>query len=413
MNSLSLRALVALKLLLLLAFWSFGPARTAASLPPGVTARVHAHNSDSGDLFGAAVALSRDGRVLVVGADLEASRSSSDSADNAMPGAGAAYVFERDGEHWRQSAYLKAPMPTPGGGFGFTVEVSDDGQTIAVGAPFEAGAGLGAVHMFRRSDTQWAPVAHLKAPPGVARFGVGIDLADNGHALAVAALGPEAITQAHVFNWRAGRWAAEGVAVHDTPGLAEAAPRVALAGHGRRLALSNGAAAGVRLFESAGGGWASAPDALAPAGAHDDVALSLAFSADGRTLAVAHAQGRIDVHAHAPATAWILQARLRAAPDAPALGHRLSLSADGSALVVSAVADAPAVYRFRRQDGQWQAMPALLPGVASHGHFGAGLALSPDGRTLAVGARFEPLNRWPWPFASVPAAGVVHLFSPV
>lgn len=412
MTSLSLRALVALKLLVLIAFWSFGSARTAVSLPPGALARVHSHNGDRGDLFGAAVALSRDGQVLVVGADLEASRSGDDSADNALAGAGAAYVFERDGEQWHQRAYLKAPLPAPGAGFGFAVAVSDDGETIAVGAPFEQGAGLGSVHVFRRGDDHWTPVAHLQAPQGVARFGIGIDLSDSGAALAVAAMGPAATAQAHVFAWRAGRWFADGVAAHSASGGAEAVPRVALAGHGRRLALADGAAASVALFEPAGDGWSLARDALVPPAAGQDPALALAFSADGQTLAVAHAQGRIDVHVKTPAAPWSLQAHLRAAPDAPALGQRLTLSADGSALAVNAAADEPAVYRFRRQDGQWQAMPALQPTAGSSGLFGSALALSPDGRTLAVGSRFETLNRWPWPFAPLPAAGAVHLFSP-
>jgi hypothetical protein len=381
-------------------------------LPPGALARVHSHNGDRGDLFGAAVALSRDGQVLVVGADLEASGSSDDGTDNALAGAGAAYVFEREGEQWHQRAFLKAPLPAPGVGFGFSVAVSDDGQTIAVGAPFEQGAGLGGVHVFRRDGARWVPVVHLQAPQGVNRFGVGIDLSDSGAALAVAAVWPAATAQAHLFAWRAGRWAPDGVVAHSAAGGAEAVPRVALAGHGRRLALVNGTEATVQLFEPVGDGWALAPDTLASPTAEHDPALALAFSADGHTLAVAHAQGRIDVHVKTPAAPWALQAHLRATPDAPALGHRLTLSADGSALAVNAAADAPAVYRFRRQDGQWQAMPALQPTSGGGGLFGSALALSPDGRTLAVGSRFEPLNRWPWPFAPVSAAGAVHLFSP-
>ena len=69
MTPISLRALIALKLLVLVALWSFGSARTAVSSPPGALARVQSHNGDGGDLFGSAVALSRDGQVLVVGAD--------------------------------------------------------------------------------------------------------------------------------------------------------------------------------------------------------------------------------------------------------------------------------------------------------------------------------------------------------
>lgn len=411
MTPISLRALIALKLLVLVALWSFGSARTAVSSPPGALARVQSHNGDGGDLFGSAVALSRDGQVLVVGADLEASRSSADGADNALPGAGAAYVFQRDGDGWRQIAYLKAPTPTSGGGFGFAVAVSDDGQTIAVSAPFEPGAGLGSVHVFRGSGSQWTPVAHLQAPEGVERFGVDMDLSNSGAELAVAAVGPAAQAQAHVFTWRARRWVLDGVVTHRAADGAEVIPRVALAGHGRLLALANGATP-VRLFQPAGDGWALAFDALSPPPAEHDPALALAFAADGQTLAVAHAQGRIDVHAHTPATGWTLQAHLRAAPDAPALGQRLTLSADGGTLAATAAGDAATIYRFRRQHGQWQAMTSLLPGPSHDRPFGSAIALSPDGSTLAVGSRFEPRSRWPWPMAPLPAAGAVHLFSP-
>ncbi len=412
MNSLSLRALVALKLLVLVTFWSFGSARTAVSLPPGALARVQSHNSDSGDLFGASVALSRNGQVLVVGADLEASRSGSASDDNSLPGAGAAYVFERDGEHWRQVAYLKAPIPTSGGGFGFVVAVSDDGHTIAVGAPFEPGVGLGSVHVFQRGGVQWTPVAHLQAPQGVARFGVGIDLSDSGQELAIAAMGPAEHAQAHVFARRAGRWSVQGVVEHSIASPGQVVPQVALAGNARSLALANGVTAAVQMFEPVGERWTLAGEAPAPAALEHDPALALALSTDGRTLAVAHAQGRIDVLVRTASADWAPQAHLQASPDAVAVGHRLALSGDGSALAVSAAGDAPAVYRFRRHGGQWQAMPSLSPTTTSGGPFGSALAMSPDGRTLAVGSRFEPLSRWPWPFTTAPAAGVVHLFSP-
>ena len=62
---------------------------------------------------------------------------------------------------------LPRTAAAPVSSFGFAVAVSDDGQTIAVSAPFEPGAGLGSVHVFRGSGSQWTPVAHLQAPEGV------------------------------------------------------------------------------------------------------------------------------------------------------------------------------------------------------------------------------------------------------
>ena len=87
-----------------------------------------ASNADANDSFGESVAI--DGDVMVVGAPWERS-DGSDPGDNSFL-AGAAYVFERDGCEWSEVAYLKAPSPEGGEGFGATVAV--DGDVIVVGA---------------------------------------------------------------------------------------------------------------------------------------------------------------------------------------------------------------------------------------------------------------------------------------
>ena len=70
-------------------------------------------------------------------------------------------------EQATQQAYLKAPRPEAGAGFGMTVALSDDGHTVAVGAPFETSAqGEGAVHVFRRTHGHWLAQARLLPAPG-------------------------------------------------------------------------------------------------------------------------------------------------------------------------------------------------------------------------------------------------------
>ena len=88
-----------------------------------------ASNANATDAFGTAVAMSRDGGTLVVGADLEAgdARGVNGAQDrNDLPGAGAVYVFRRATDGWVQQAYLKAPRPEAGAGFGMSVALSDD-----------------------------------------------------------------------------------------------------------------------------------------------------------------------------------------------------------------------------------------------------------------------------------------------
>jgi hypothetical protein len=71
-----------------------------------------ASNTDIGDRFGWSVALNGDGSTLAVGAYAEDSSVTGiggDQADDSAFGAGAVYVFVRDGQDaWSQQAYVKA-----------------------------------------------------------------------------------------------------------------------------------------------------------------------------------------------------------------------------------------------------------------------------------------------------------------
>src|SRR5262245_50127833 len=82
-------------------------------------AYLKASNGDSGDHFGCGgvldghagwgAAVSGDGNTLAIGAPHEdggASGVNGNQSDNSMDGAGAVYVFVRDGAGWRQQAYV-------------------------------------------------------------------------------------------------------------------------------------------------------------------------------------------------------------------------------------------------------------------------------------------------------------------
>ena len=77
-------------------------------------------------MFGFSVSISGDGNTLVSGASGE---------DNS---AGAAYVFTRSGSStWSEINLIKAKNPAGNDEFGFSVSLSDDAGTLAVGAPGE------------------------------------------------------------------------------------------------------------------------------------------------------------------------------------------------------------------------------------------------------------------------------------
>ena len=160
-------------------------ARTGAGWSP--QAYVKASNADSGDHFGSSVALSADGNTMAVAAHWESSDATGvngNQADNSIAQADAVYVFTRSGSTWSQQAYLKASntgekgdadILANGDQFGFSLALSADGNTVAVGAISEDGGiagyqddnsatSAGAVYVFTRSGNAWSQQAYVKPP---------------------------------------------------------------------------------------------------------------------------------------------------------------------------------------------------------------------------------------------------------
>ncbi|MFP8834368.1 WD40 repeat domain-containing protein [Hydrogenophaga sp. XSHU_21] len=418
MPSLRLKLLIAVNLLVLVVFtawWSLGAARTPDPVEPGTAlARLQGLKADANDVFGTAVALSRDGRTLVVGADLEDGGQPDDASDNSMPGAGAAYVFEKGESGWGEPVYLKAPMPWRGSGFGFAVALSEDAQALAVAAPFETGVVTGAVYLYRRGpDGGWIVADQLRGPDEVNHFGISLSMASSGTAISVGSLRADGRVQAHNYAWRAGRWTPTGVVVANLPAHDGAVPRLALSRDGQRLALGSGASPRVELFGFGIAGWQAEAPARTGEITEAHVA-ALAMSDDGKTLAVADATGRVDVLSDAAPGGWRTQVHLEG-PAGARLGQRVVLSSDGATLAVNAAGDAPSVYVFRRTGSQWRPLTPVQGTGPSGDLFGAAMALSGNGRLLAVGARFGAASpgglRGALGGGTVPA-GAVNLYAP-
>jgi hypothetical protein len=101
-------------------------------------AYVKASTMDESDNFGINLSVSGDASKLAVGAhheDSVATGVDGNEADNSAIDSGAAYVFTRDtGGAWIQQAYLKASNANLGDHFGISVSLSEDGDSLAVGA---------------------------------------------------------------------------------------------------------------------------------------------------------------------------------------------------------------------------------------------------------------------------------------
>jgi len=161
-------------------------------------AMLKATNADSGDFFGANVAIVGD--TIAVGARGESSDSTgvNGSQENSgASGSGAAYVFTRSAGIWSLQAYLKASNTESGDNFGRGLAMS--GDTIAVGAFSEDGGTTGvngddsdnsalragAVYVFVRDGSDWAQQAYIKPSNTDAGDQFGGQLSLSGDTLAV------------------------------------------------------------------------------------------------------------------------------------------------------------------------------------------------------------------------------------
>ena len=168
--------------------------------------------ADANDLFGYSVGLSADGNTLAVGSYDEAGSSNviNGPEDNNAPGTGAVLVFTRSGSSWSRQAYLKASTQDRADSLGAWVAISDDGNTVAAGAPDEDSLttgintvetghsgrigtlddiSVGAAYVFIRSGGTWSQQASFKASnSGIEDwFGVRLALSGDGNTLAVSA----------------------------------------------------------------------------------------------------------------------------------------------------------------------------------------------------------------------------------
>jgi hypothetical protein len=389
------------------------------------------HFGNGGALEGHGLALSGDGGTLAVGAPYESSNAkgiNGNQNDTSLYSAGAVYVFTRVNNAWVQQAYIKASNPGQSARFGQVVSLSQDGNTLAVSAYYEASAAkgidgdqtdksipqAGAVYVFTRGGGTWSQQAYIKAsntgekgtanvPDEGDQFGFSIALSADGNTLAAGAISEDS--------------AATGI-------------------NGDQNDNSKQSSGAVYVFTRTGTKWAQqAYVKTSNTGAMDLFGYAVGLSADGNTLAASaydegssareingvmdrgrRGSGAIYIFTRTGAT-WAQTAYLKAsnAENGDSLGYDLAISQDGNTVVGGAgdedcfaagvnPADkcdndyktdtsTGAVYVFVRNGGTWtqQAfIKASHPGKEDW--FGSRLGLSGDGNTLGVGAQLENGN---------------------
>jgi len=318
---------------------------------------VKSSNSDVSDQFGSEVSLSADGQTLAVSALGEGSNVTGvnevGQGVNTALRAGAVYVFARIDGVWVQQAYVKASNTEGNDGFGISVSLSADGNTLAVGAYGEDSSATGvatdnasqldntsvnsgAVYVFTRDMSKsWGQTAYIKASNtgNGDQFGTTVSISADGRTLAVGAL-----------TERSSALDIDGDQSNNSSSNAGAVYVFVQNGSG-----TWGQQAYVKASNTAGGA---------------NFGFNVSLSADGNTLAVG--------------------ARNES-------GFAKGISNDGSGEAIPSYAsNSGAVYVYTRSGSVWSQQAYVKSSNSdAFDNFGTAVSLSVDGNTMAVGATGE------------------------
>ena len=140
----------------------------------------------SNNIYGWSVSMSNDGKYALVGAPNWV------TGDGQIT-QGAVIVYSLSGDTWNKEQEIRSSGIDDGDEFGYSVSISDDGKTIAIGARQEdTGSGIidnGAVYIYKYDGTSWTGEYKIVASDGLSgdEFGYSVAISGDGNSLVVGA----------------------------------------------------------------------------------------------------------------------------------------------------------------------------------------------------------------------------------
>ncbi|MEZ8030468.1 FG-GAP repeat protein, partial [Enterovibrio norvegicus] len=383
-------------------------------------ASIKASDPSQSARFGYSVSISRDGAVFAAGAPYK------------NTARGATYIFRFTDGLWQQEELLTSPNIDSNDFYGWAVALSEDGNTLVVGAPQEDGSNVsaynndssaaGAAYVYRFENDAWVFQRYLKADNAGSddRFGRSVALSSDGNKVLVGAPGEDSSTTginstsnnslsswagaAYLFSYDGVAWNQELYIKASNPGSSDKfGESVTMSGEGNTLAVGaigeSSSSTGINttpndaatnagatyVFENSNGSWAQQAYVKASnTGSGDQFGMSVSLSSDGNTLAVG---------------AMYEDSNTTGIDSTPN----------------NSLSDTGAAYVFQRNVDSWSQQAYVKASTVHSGMwFGNSVAMSPNGTSLVVGAWREDSSSVginSTPNVSAPQSGAAYLFN--
>lgn len=292
----------------------------------------------SNDEYGYEVDLTADGNRAIVGQNKE----------------GYVYVYSRSGSTWSEEAKLQGSDTLSGDAFGLGCAIDSDGDTVAVGAPYDDdnGNSSGAVYIFTRSGTTWTQQAKLTGSGTTTNsyMGYSCSLSDDGNTMATGCL-------------------------FDTGNTSNSGS--------------------IRIFTRSGSTWTEQQKVyISGPSSYGGYGRSCALSGDGNLLVGGSGTGHVGIHSRSGST-WSVDQVISEPSSGIQFGMSCDMATDKSTIIVGAPRAGSTTwqgygYIYTESGGTWSLEATLSASNAqAYDRLGqGGAALSSDGNVAVIGSPY-------------------------
>ena len=375
-----------------------------------------ASDGAASDYLGHAAKISADGSTMVVGAYGD---------DDNGGSSGSVYIYSWDGSNWSNEEKLTASDGAVNDYFGYAVDISEDGNTIIVGAygDDDKGSNAGSSYIYKRdnSSSPWVE-SKILAIGGVAsdQFGFSVAMSGDGNTAVISSRldddGGIDSGSVYVYQYNGVSWQFLTKQVSsDDVAYDYFGESVALSYDGSTIVVGaygdddEGSASGsvyIYNWDESSSEFTETKLTAGDGAADDHFGASVAVAADGRTIVVGSRydddQGTNSGAAYIydfNGIAWTQTQKLTASNAAASdyFGGAVTISANGKNIVVGAYAndsaagtDTGGAYLYKYDGDTWQEFKVLQASdIAASDHFGYAVSLNEDGSRIVIGSRYD------------------------
>jgi flagellin-like hook-associated protein FlgL len=300
----------------------------------------------------------------------------------------------------------------PGDYGGFSVSLSADRNTLAMSAVHRSTGGIqtGQVRMFDWNGTAWTQRgADINGEAAGDKAGWSINLSDNGNTVAIGARyndgGGSNAGQVRIYDWNGSAWIQRGTDIDGESSGDEMGQSVALSSDTNTLVVGspfnggNGGRSGnVRVYDWNGSAWIQRGTDIDGESSNNYNGQSVSVSADGSIIAMGAVKnngnaGHVRIY-YWSGSSWIQRGGdIDGEASGDEIGQSVALSADGNSIVMGAQfndgggSNSGHARVFDWNGSGWVQRGGDIDGERSGDYSGISVSITDDGNSVAIGAR--------------------------